>query len=152
MVSWGTRKWGTEGAVVLGFPATALAGTDSEPGERVPLSQQRGAISKVSFCLALWVHQTAFTYFPSSTPPPSPAEPSIKYLVLRHTPCEISRPRVGKCPLSQHHRPQTQLQRFLQPSTPSCLPAGGAGCSLDRPGLATVLGDRPFAFYFIDGS
>ena len=31
------RKWGTEGAVVLGFPATALAGTDSEPGERVPL-------------------------------------------------------------------------------------------------------------------
>lgn len=137
---------------MVGISATALAGTDSEPGERVPLSQQRGAISKVSFCRAQWVHQTAFAYFPSSTAPPSPAEPSIKHLVLRHTLCEISRPRVGKCPLSQHHRPQTQLQRFLQPSTPSCLPAGGAGCSLDRPDLATVLGDRPFAFYFIDGS
>ena len=84
MVSWGTRKWGTVVAVVLGFLAIALAGSDSEPGAWVPLSQQRGAISEVSFCLVWWVPQTAFTYVPSSTPPHAPAEPSIKYLVPKH--------------------------------------------------------------------
>lgn len=108
--------------MVLGFPATALAGADSEPGERVPLQSAERSHLKGELSSGTVGASDNLYYFPSSTPPPSPAEPSIKYLVPRHMLCKISRPRVGKCPLRQHHRPQTQLQRFLQPSTPAvCL-------------------------------
>lgn len=44
------------------------------------------------------------------------------------------------------------LEGFLQPSTPSCFACGEVQVAAwTRTGLAAVLGDRPFAFYFIDG-
>lgn len=73
----------------------------------------------MSFCLVRWVPQTAFTYIPSSIPPPSPAEPSIKYLVPKHAVRDF---KAQSRKVSRETASQTTDQ--LQPSTPNCLPAG----------------------------
>ena len=146
--------------MVLGFLATAPAASDTEPEERVSLSQQRGAISKglPGRWVCVWcvgVHQTTFNYFPRSTAPPSPSVPTIKHFVPRDLLRKISRPRVGKRPLRPHHKSHATpalLEGFLQPSTRSCFACREVQVAAwTRTGLAAVLGDRPFAFYFIDG-
>lgn len=160
MVSWGVRKWGQREPWSCDFwqqhqlHLTQNLRRGSPSANREEPFQRRCLGGELVSGVLEYIRQPLIT-----SPGPQPPFPIRSHhqiscpqrLAVQDFKAQSRKASLETTPQITYATPAL-LEGFLQPSTPSCFACGEVQVAAwTRTGLAAVLGDRPFAFYFIDG-